>query len=533
MGSVAPPSRRLDRRRLAGRLRRFFSRIAFRLMAFNLLLVFLPVAGILYLGSYEQRLLGLQRRALQEEARLLAAAVASAQVPGRSAEEILLARHRLRGNSYDPIRLRVISPVGFIIADSHAISGPPPPQRTNRAKRNILYRAGAALLRPLHLSRTTEQPLAAGDYYESSKRLFGTEVRHALQGQPDAVERISPDRRSVTVYVAEPIRAGDSIIGATLASQTTFPILQDLYTVRLGILRIFIISVIVAIIISLLVATTIVRPLRQLRLEAGAILDRRGRLRGRFRGSRKHDEIGDLSRALERLTRRLDEHVRFIESFAADVSHEFKNPLASIRTATEVLAEVDEPSQRNRFLRMVELEIARMESLLSGVREITLIDAQLTTEQRTRVDIRALLERIVDGFRLREHTIAIVFDAPPEPFEVSASEDRLIQVFVNVLENAISFSPPAGVVTITLSRDASTIVAKISDQGPGIPDADLPRVFDRFFTHRPEATRPRASHTGLGLAIVKAIVEGYGGTIIPMNNEGDGATFEIHLRPSA
>lgn len=513
------------------RFRRFFSRISFRLMAFNLLLVFLPVAGILYLGSYEQRLLGTQRRALQEEARLLAAAVASSQVPGRSAEDILLERHRLRGDASDPVRLRVISPIGRILADSHTFAGPPPPQRPSRAKRNILYRAGAALLRPLlGITRAPAEPLAEGDYYERSSRLFGAEVRSALQGEPGAVERISPDRRSVTVYVAEPIRVGDNVIGATLASQSTFPILQDLYTVRLGVLRIFVISVIVAIIISLLVATTIVRPLRQLRLEAGAILDRRGRLRGRFRGSQKHDEIGDLSRALERLTRRLDEHVRFIESFAADVSHEFKNPLASIRTATEMLAEVDEPSQRGRFLRMVELEIARMESLLAGVREITLIDAQLTTEQRTRVDVRALLERIVDGFRLRERaTVSIVLDVPPEPCEVNASEDRLIQVFVNVLENAISFSPPGGVVTIMLSRQASTIVTTIADQGRGIPPANLPRVFDRFFTHRPESSRPHASHTGLGLAIVKAIVDGYGGSITPQNNEGGGAAFEIRL----
>jgi two-component system sensor histidine kinase ChvG len=518
MGGVTPP-----------RLRRFLSRISFRLMAFNLLLVFLPVAGILYLGSYEQKLLGLQRRALQEEARLLAAAVASAQVPGRSAQEILIERHRLRGDANDPIRLRVISPLGHIVADSHILSGAPPPQRASRAKRNILYRIGAAIVRPL-LGFSREPPLAEGDYYERSQRLLGAEVRSALQGDPGVVERISPDRRSVTVYVAEPIRVGDDVIGAALASQSTFPILQDLYTVRLGILRIFIISVIVAIIISSLVATTIVRPLRQLRLEAGAILDRRGRLRGRFRGSRKHDEIGDLSRALERLTRRLDEHVRFIESFAADVSHEFKNPLASIRTATEMLAEVDEPEQRKRFLRMVELEIARMESLLAGVREITLIDAQLITEQRTRVDLRSLLERIVEGFRLRERAnVSIVLDAPPEPFEVSASEDRLIQVFVNVLENAISFSPAGGVVTIALSRDASTIITTISDQGHGIPEANLPRVFDRFFTHRPDATRPRASHTGLGLAIVKAIVEGYGGSIAPSNNAGGGASFEIRL----
>jgi two-component system sensor histidine kinase ChvG len=512
------------------RLRRFLSRISFRLMAFNLLLVFLPVAGILYLGTYEQRLLGFQRRALEEEARLLAASVAAAQSPGRSAQDILLERHRLRGDANDPIRLRVISPVGLIVADSHTLTGPPPPQRASRAKRNILYRAGAALVRPFFFWRAMEPPLAAGDYYERSQRLFGAEVRSALQGEPGAVERISPDRRSVTVYVAEPIRVGDNVIGAALASQSTFPILQDLYTVRLGILRIFIVSVIVAIIISMLVGTTIVRPLKQLRLEAGAILDRRGRLRGRFRGSRKHDEIGDLSRALERLTRRLDEHVRFIESFAADVSHEFKNPLASIRTATEMLAEVNEPEQRSRFLRMVELEIARMESLLSGVREITLIDAQLTTEQRTRVDLRALLERIVEGFRLREHAkVSIIFDTPPDPCDVSAAEDRLIQVFVNVLENAISFSPAGGVVTIAMTRDASAIVTTISDRGHGIPAANLPRVFDRFFTHRPDANRPRASHTGLGLAIVKAIVDGYGGSITPSNNAEVGATFEIRL----
>jgi two-component system sensor histidine kinase ChvG len=512
------------------RFRRFFSRIAFRVMALNLLLVFLPVAGILYLGTYEQRLLGSQRRALQEQARLLAAAVASAPVPGRAAQDILLARHRLRGDANDPTRLRVISPIGYIIADSHTLSGPPPAPRPSRAKRNILYRAGAALLRPFLGTRSIEQPLDEGDYYERSTRLFGPEVRSALRGEPGVIERISPDRRSVTVYVAEPIRVGDDVIGAALASQSTFPILQDLYTVRLGILRIFIISVIVAIIISFLIATTIVRPLRRLRLEAGAILDRRGRLRGRFRGSRKQDEIGDLSRALERLTRRLDEHVRFIESFAADVSHEFKNPLASIRTATEMLAEVDEPDERGRFLRMVEQEIARMESLLSGVREITCIDAQLTSEQRTRVDVRALLDRIVDGFRMRERAkVSIVFEAAEEAIDVSASEDRLIQVFVNVLENAISFSPPAGVVTITLARLGREVLITISDQGAGIPEANLTRVFDRFFTHRPDANRPRASHTGLGLSIVKAIVDGYGGSIAPRNNEAGGATFEIRL----
>jgi two-component system sensor histidine kinase ChvG len=505
-------------RRLPGLL----SRISIRLMAFNLLLVFLPVAGILYLGSYEAKLLAAQRRALDDEARLLSAALTGYRDPARRAPDVVGQYQRLKRRlDSEPVRLRVISLDGRLIADSRPKGDQPP-----RKHRNILYRAGAALLKPiLGLFRATEPVPVA-----TTEDLLGEEVRAALRGESAATERISPDRRSVTVYVAHPIFSGGRVTGAVLASQSTFTILQDLYGVRLGILRIFVISVIVAVILSFLVAMTIVRPLRQLRQEAGEMLDRRGRLRGRFHGSNKEDEIGDLSRALEGLTGRLDEHVRFIESFAADVSHEFKNPLASIRMATEMLAEVEEPAQRKRFRRMVEQEIARMESLLSGVREISVIDAQLSTEARQRVDVCALLGRIVEGFRLREaERVEIRLEVPEQPCEVSASEDRLIQVFVNVLENAVSFSPPKGTVAICVTRADRTIAVAITDQGPGIPKSNLPKVFDRFFSHRPDETKARRTHTGLGLAIVKAVVEGYGGTITAANHVEGGARFEIRL----
>lgn len=496
--------------------RRFLSRISFRLMAFNLLLVFLPVAGILYLGSYESKLLAAQRRALEGEARVLSAALAGASDLKGRAREILSQRPQS-----EPIRLRVITTSGTVVADSGSLA---PPQR--RVHRNFLYRAGAAVLKPvLALLRANEPALP--EAYERPDRLVGEEVLAALHGESAHAERISSDRRSVTVSVAEPIRRQGHVIGAVVASQSTFTILQDLYTVRLGILRIFVVSVIVALILSFLVATTIVRPLRQLRLETAGILDRSGRLRSRFKGSSKRDEIGDLSRALERLTARLDERVGFIETFAADVSHEFKNPLASIRTATEMLAEVDEPAQRKRFHRMVEQEIARMESLLAGLREITLIDAQLSTETRQRLDLSALLGRIVEGFQLRERDrVAIHLETPPTPCEVEVAEDRLIQVFVNVLENAVSFS---SVVNVKVERSGRDVVVTISDQGPGIPESNLSRIFNRFFTHRPDMTKSRRSHMGLGLSIVKAIVEGYGGTITAANNPEGGATFEIRL----
>src|SRR6185369_1318186 len=149
------------------------------------------------------------------------------------------------------------------------------------------------------------------------------------------------------------------------------------------------------------VSTTIARPLKALRNEANDLLDRRGRLKGRFRGSERGDEIGDLARALEQLTARLEGHLRFIETFASDVSHELKNPLAAVRTATEMLAEVDDPADRERFLGIAQREVARMEHLLSTMREITEIDARLDLETAAEVDLGHLLARIVEGFRLR------------------------------------------------------------------------------------------------------------------------------------
>jgi len=295
--------------------------------------------------------------------------------------------------------------------------------------------------------------------------------------------------------------------------------------------QIFVASVIVAIVLTLMVSTTIVQPLRQLRKEAGEIADPRGRLRGRFKGSSKRDEIGDLSRALDRLTRRLEQHQRSTEAFASDVSHEFKNPLASIRMATEMLSQVEAPAERARFLRIAESEIARMENLLSQVREITLIDAEIQKEERTEVDVKELQRRIVEGFRLRERE-AVIFDLelPERPLTISASEDRLIQVFENILDNAVSFSPRGSHIAVKADGDDRTIVVTVRDHGPGIAEENLGRIFDRFFTYRPEERR---KHTGLGLSIVKAIAEGYGGSVTAANAADGGAIFEVRLPTSS
>lgn len=504
---------------------RRFSRLGVRLLAFNALLVFLPVAGVLFLGEYEDRLEDAEIRDVTHRARLIAASIAREGTLDEDAFVDVIHRAKL-----DDMRVRLIDSRGTVIADSREIVAPAPqrPPRTDR--RNILYRVGAFVVRPiLRFVRPPEEPLEV-DYFANATRLAGPEVAEALRGRERLDKKIAPQQRSVTIYRLTPVVVGGWTVGAVVASKSTFPILQDLYVVRLRVMRIFIASLAVAVLVSIFFSTSIIRPLRQLRVDARSVLDRRGRLRDRhFKGSKRLDEIGELSRALERIMRRLDAHVGFVERFASDVVHELKNPLASIRNANEMIADVDDPADRRRFVRIIDQEVARMERLLSGVREISTIDAGLVRESRSAVDTGALLTRIVDGFRLRAgDRVKIELDVPADPLIVDASEDRLTQVFENLLDNALSFSPAGSTIDVTAAAENGDVAVRIADAGPGIPEPNLGRIFDRFFTHRPDASRHTGGHTGLGLAIVKTIVEAYGGRVA-VANAARGAVFTVRL----
>lgn len=502
---------------------RSFTRLGIRLLAFNVVLLFLPMAGVLFLGQYEERLETAEVRDLTHRSRLVAAAIAREGTLDENAFEDVIRRAKI-----DDLRMRLIDSRGRVVADSHEIVTPAPqrPPRTDR--RNILYRVGAFLFRPVaRYVRPPEQPLEV-DFFANAMRLSGPEIATALRGQETFEKKITAgQQRSVTLYRMTPVVVGGWTVGAVVASKSTFTILQDLYVVRLRVMRIFIASLAVAILVSIFFSATIVGPLRQLRLDAHAVLDRRGGVHDiDFRGSDRRDEIGELSRALERIMRRLDAHVGLVEQFASDVVHELKNPLASIRNANEMLSEVRDAADRRRFVGVIEQEVARMERLLSGVREISTIDGQLVRETPERIDLGALLSRIVEGFRLREgERIRFELQLSDAPMYVEATEDRLIQVFENLLDNAASFSPPGGTVTISAAPENGQVIVRVIDQGPGIPEANLGRIFDRFFTHRAES---RSGHTGLGLAIVKAIVDAYGGGISASNVER-GAEFRVRL----
>jgi two-component system, OmpR family, sensor histidine kinase ChvG len=513
---------------------RIFTGIRPRLLAFNLLLVFLPLFGFLSLDVYEHRLLRAQERSMVQQARLFAAALSSAQ--SADAQSAVRLIESLQGRL--DARLRVVDAEGNLLADSSRIAHPLLPDDEASAKKpaneTSLYRLGAWFYRLY--ARVFEPPsptFESAEFYGAARKLDGPEIQAALDGRYGSATRVSASgQRSVTLYSAIPFRRDGRIAGAVLVSQSTYRILQDLYAERLGLFKVVLLSIAVAALLSLLVAATIARPLRHLRDEAEAIVDRRGRLTGGFQGSGRPDQIGDLARSLQELTRRLDARMKTLETFAADVSHELRNPLSSIRAAAEMAAEVDDPAERRRFLDIVERDIARMENLLAGVRDIASLDSRLDLEAKENVPLDRLLAEIVDSFNARERgRVRFRLDSRVTS-TVRGSTDRISQIFENLLDNAAGFSPDGGEVVVRLERQDSTAVVRVADGGPGIPAGHIDRIFERFFTYRPqrEAADARSDgHSGLGLSIAAAIAEGYGGKITATNRETGGAEFQVRL----
>lgn len=542
---------------MINKLLSFFSRITVRLLTFNVLIVFLPVAALLYLDTYEQQLLHSLEHALVQQGRILAAALAGQNPLQPDSARRILQQLEQRHEA----RLRVVDRQGRLLADSSRL-GPSreeiTPAEKNAAplqaavetnaedlvpaQQRLLYRMATYPLKLYRrLFRPPEPPLESAEFYINTNVLTGPEIQEALKGRYGAMTRISTGgQRSVTLYSAIPIRAEAAVVGAVIVSQSTYRILRDLYELRLEIFTVFLVSVAAAMALSLLVSTTIAVPLRKLRRQAREILDHRGRLRGHIRFNRRRDEIGDLSRSLEEMTRKLQNHIEFVESFASDISHEFKNPLASIRSAAEMIDQTKSEEDRDRFLALIQKEVARMRHLLGAVHEISRLDAQLNKEERSPVEVDQILKQVVEAHRLRGgSTVPVPIVEHSHPITVSMAPERLAQVFENLLENALSFSPPEGVVRIDLSRDRGQGVITFEDDGPGIPDQHLEKIFERFFSYRPEerssrSGEPARNHLGLGLAIVKAIAEGYGGSVQAKNRAIDGARrkgarFEVRL----
>jgi len=522
-----------------------------RLLIFNLLLAVFPVGAMLFLGTYERQLLESQERAMVQQGRLLASALVGHDLADEA--ESILGRLGARTDA----RLRVVDQDGRLLADSAAPAeseepeepdgdetAPSPSRETGEPdegsasypEESVIYRIGALPARTVrYVTGFTRPPVPTrgeAEFYVGKAVLDGPEIQAALNGRYGAATRISSGQRSVTLYSAIPILRDKDVIGAVLVSRSTFAILTDLYRLRLDIMQIFLISVGAAVLLSILLARTVTVPVGRLRDQAESLLDERGKLTASFKPLSARDEVADLSRALHRLSSRLQERTDHLEDFMADLVHEMKNPVAGILSAAE-LADGTAGEETRRFLAVIEREGRRIQRLLDDLRELISVDVRLDQGEGDRADVDRVLRTIVEGYPWRaKRGVTVVYSGCPDAAEIDVDPDRLAQAVINLVDNAVSFSPDEGTVDVDLECSGEkpargTVRISVADRGPGIPPEAEGRVFERWYTDRPESEA--TTHTGLGLAIVRGIAEGYGGRVSAEARDGGGAVFVLEF----
>lgn len=362
------------------------------------------------------------------------------------------------------------------------------------------------------------------------------EVVSALTGSPSTIVRMTKKGEQV-ISVAVPIQRLRIISGVLLLSSEGNEIDKIVTQERLAILRIFLVAAIVLIVLSVLMASTIATPLRRLSDAANRV--RKG-VESREEipdFSNRHDEIGTLSTSIRDMTNALYLRIEAIEKFAADVSHELKNPLTSLRSAVETLPLAKTDDSKRRLYEVIQHDVRRLDRLITDISDASRLDAELAREKSAIVDMALLANNIVSmsrESRANKSTVKITLDIQNEKsssYILSGHEDRLAQVLINLIENAKSFVPVEnGEVTIELSKKPDLITLIVSDNGPGISAEKVDRVFERFYTDRPES-QGFGQNSGLGLSISRQIIDAHGGTISVRNKRGKstGAVFEIQL----
>jgi two-component system sensor histidine kinase ChvG len=363
-----------------------------------------------------------------------------------------------------------------------------------------------------------------------------SEVAGALLGKPGWGRRDAGGDGQV-LTVAVPIQAFKKVHGALLLSTYDEEIEESVRAARLAILQVFALALGVTVFLSIFLASTIARPIRRLADAADQV---RRAVGGRaeipdFTGRR--DEIGELSGALRDMTDAMYARLDAIESFAADVSHEIKNPLSSLRSAIETLGRIEDPDQRQRLLDVIESDIVRLDRLISDISDSSRIDAELSRAEMGPVDLRRLLTTMAQVYSSGEHGISVVFDVDSSAdLTVEGMEDRLGRVFRNLIDNAVTFSNQGSRIGLFAWRDGDEIEVRVEDEGPGLPEDKIESIFERFYSDRPDG-ETFGTHSGLGLSICKQIIDAHGGTIAADNRRNPmgnvvGARFVVRLPAS-
>nr|WP_321484331.1 sensor histidine kinase [uncultured Cohaesibacter sp.] len=530
-----------------------FSSLTRRIVFLNVAALAVLVLGILYLNQFREGLIDARVSSMLTQGKIIAGAVAASAASDTDA--ITINPERLlelqAGESFSPAddtfsyfefpidpekaapilraaisptdtRARIYDLAGNMVVDSNQLHSDgvlrfnlPEPEMEESDSWGDRWDRFVSWLRQADLPLYKEMANTDGRKYP--------EVTKALDGSEASIVRVNTKGRLI-VSVAVPIQRSRIISGALLLSTRDGDIDKIVEAERWGILRVFLIAALVTGSMSILLAGTIAGPVRKLS-EAAERVRRGVKEREEIPDfSERKDEIGQLSQSLRDMTNTLYKRMDAIEAFAADVAHELKNPLTSLRSAVETLPLAKKPEARERLVSIILHDVRRLDRLISDISDASRLDAELARQESDEINLRALLETIVsiqDEIGSKSNIRVILEEDKnaadkAKAFCVRGNDSRLGQIFVNLVDNARSFTPEGGEVRVCLTHDGPWVEITVDDDGPGIQAEDVSRVFERFYTDRPQG-EDFGQNSGLGLSISKQIVEAYSGEITASN----------------
>ncbi|WP_240310606.1 sensor histidine kinase [Pseudosulfitobacter sp. DSM 107133] len=494
------------------------SPLARKIITFNLIALNVLVAGILYLNSSRDSLAVQRATSMVSEAELIADVI-EAQLPAGAPVNLAtgdgvdvaatLQGLDLRGG----IEVLVFDPAGALVSSIEGAAVQPSDAQPKTEDRTILT-DGLSWLWAKISAPFASDPVENPPTVEEQLRMMvpasltgGTQVRDSL------------DTAGGTLFsVVTPIRQGNNTVGVVGITSAAGEIDKLVRGERERVLQMFVIATLVSVGLSLVLASTIANPLADLAAAAELGRDRNQRKvnPGRIRIpdlTARPDEIGRLSGALRGMIAALYNRIDGNEQFAADVAHEIKNPLASLRSAVGTLRLIKREDQRDKLLDVIDHDVRRLDRLVSDISNASRLDSELVKEEEEPFDLLKMLGNLGEylGEDAKSKGIDFITDLPAQPLEVQGLEARLAQVFVNLITNAISFCEDGDAIRVWARKKENRVLIVVEDTGPGIPDQALSKIFKRFYSQRPE--EHFGNNSGLGLAISKQIVEAHGGVI--------------------
>lgn len=521
----------------------FISPLTLRILAINAIAPALFLASFLYLDYYREGLIEARLESLMVQGQLIAGALGEAaisepsEIPSLGSDTARQLVRRLA--TATDTRARLFGEGGELIADSRnliaagrdvisrplsPLAAPPFGQRAfNWLTRNLRILLPVARSLPPYRERIDQR---AEDYPEVVDALSG-EVAHEVRAASTGL---------IILTVAVPVQSLRKILGALMLSAEGKDIEDRVQLERLNVLKLFFAVLALTVLLSIFLASTIARPVRKLAMAADMVRRAHGRGTPIPDFGDRRDEIGDLSVSLREMTDSLYRRIDAIEAFAADVSHEIKNPLTSLRSAIETLARTKNPEQQQRLLDILQQDVKRLDRLISDISNASRLDAELSRTESGVVDVAKMLSALVEVHRdlAKTDQPEIILHLPRAySLTVPGMESRLGQVVRNLLDNAISFSPPGGKIWLGAQRAGKVLKITVADEGTGIPEDKLDAIFDRFYSARPEGEK-FGQHSGLGLSISQQIVQAHRGHIMAQNRRDDkgriiGALFTVEL----